>query len=69
MRALRVEFFFIWQIYIFNAYLYNRFVAITTYIISNMKFIRNCILSGVALIVAFSALAQEGQIPIYLNTA
>ncbi|MBR0534576.1 MAG: glycoside hydrolase family 3 C-terminal domain-containing protein [Bacteroidales bacterium] len=34
-----------------------------------MKFIRNCILSGVAMIVAISALAQEGQIPIYLNTA
>ncbi len=34
-----------------------------------MKFIRYCILSGVALLASISALAQEGQIPIYLNTA
>ena len=34
-----------------------------------MKLIRKCILSGVALIAAFSALAQDNQLPIYLNTA
>ncbi|MBO7480106.1 MAG: glycoside hydrolase family 3 C-terminal domain-containing protein, partial [Bacteroidales bacterium] len=34
-----------------------------------MKLIRKCILFGVALMAAIPALAQEGQIPIYLNTA
>ena len=34
-----------------------------------MKLIRKCILSGVALFAAFSALAQDNQLPIYLNTA
>jgi len=34
-----------------------------------MNVFRKFIISGVALIAAFSALAQEGQIPIYLNTA